>query len=95
MTLFYQEASRLWKETEGRDSLTKIQAALLLFLVLGKHGRDKVGQTFLHEACRIARNLGLFRVSSASSHQRPEGVSDEKWTRVRSVTAWALFNFQL
>lgn len=95
MTLFYQKARRLWEEAEGQDSLTKIQAALLLYLVLGKHGRDKVGQGFLIEACRIARDLGLFRVPFASSQQRTDRVSIEKWTRVRAVTAWALFNFQL
>ncbi|KAF2703392.1 hypothetical protein K504DRAFT_177266 [Pleomassaria siparia CBS 279.74] len=93
-TLFYKEARRLWELEEGQDSLPRLQAALCLYMVLGKHGRDKVGHTFLVEACRIARDLGLFRVSSSSS-QRPRRVPQDKWEKTRAVTAWALFNFQL
>ncbi|KAH7135056.1 hypothetical protein B0J11DRAFT_575675 [Dendryphion nanum] len=91
ITLFYKKARRLWEEAEGQDTITKLQAALLLFLVLGKHGRDKVGHSFLVEACRIARDLGLFRVASSSSQIKPQGVSFVKWTRVRAVTATMSF----
>jgi hypothetical protein len=95
ITQFYNEARRLWELEEGQDSLTRLQAALLLFLVLGKHGRDKVGHMFLGEACRVGHHIGLFRFSSSSSTQRPPGVSEATWERARAVTAWALFNFQL
>src|SRR4051794_2142500 len=91
LTEFYREARRLWELEEGRESLTRIQSALCLFMVLGKHGRDKVGSMFLGEACRMARDMGLFRVS-LPSQQKP--VND-RWEKSRAVTAWSLFNFQL
>ncbi|KAF2788826.1 hypothetical protein K505DRAFT_254615 [Melanomma pulvis-pyrius CBS 109.77] len=62
----------------------------LALIVLGKHGRDKVGHTFLVEACRIARHLDLFRVLPSTSIQRPQGITEAKWERSRAVTAWAL-----
>ncbi|KAF2465245.1 uncharacterized protein BDR25DRAFT_337166 [Lindgomyces ingoldianus] len=95
LTLFYREARRLWELEEGQDSLPRLQSALLLFVVLGKHGRDKVGYTFLVEACRIAQDLGLFTLSETTSAQKPQEVPLEKLERARTVTAWALFNFQL
>ncbi|KAF9737088.1 C6 transcription factor [Paraphaeosphaeria minitans] len=94
ITRFYWEARRLWEAGEGEDSLTRVQAALALFMVFGKHGRDRVGYMFLQEACRITRTLGLFRLPSSAT-QRPQHITLEKWERARSVTAWALFNFQL
>lgn len=94
ITRFYREARRLWEAGEGEDSLTRVQAALALFLVFGKHGRDRVGYMFLQEACRLTRTLGLFRLPSPAT-QRPQHISLERWERARSVTAWALFNFQL
>ncbi|KAF2113856.1 hypothetical protein BDV96DRAFT_118510 [Lophiotrema nucula] len=95
LTLFYKEARRLWEDGEGEASLPRLQAAMLLWLVLGKHGRDKVGHTFLLEACRIARELNLFRLLPPNVLPKPSTVSLTKTERVRSVTAWALFNFQL
>ncbi|KAF2728171.1 hypothetical protein EJ04DRAFT_109897 [Polyplosphaeria fusca] len=91
---FYKEARRLWEVGEGRASLPRLQAALLLFMVLGKHGRDKVGHVFLLEACRMARELGLFRLGHASA-PASQTTSSKKMGKVRCVTAWALFNFQL
>lgn len=95
ITLFYKEARRLWELEEGQESLPKLQAALLLYVVLGKNGRDKVGHMFLDQACRAARNLGLFRLSPSKSMLKPRGASEEAWERSRAATAWALFNFQL
>lgn len=66
--------------------------------VLGKHGRDKVGHGFLVEACRIGRELELFRFSPPTHIQKPYGVPWAQWERAqksRATTAWALFNFQL
>lgn len=95
ITRFYREARRLWETEEGEgDNLTRIQAAVALYLVFEKHGRDKVGNFFLQEACHIAQKLGLFRLPS-SSEPRPLHISQDRWDRARSVTAWALFNFQL
>ncbi|KAF2021291.1 hypothetical protein BU24DRAFT_18465 [Aaosphaeria arxii CBS 175.79] len=93
ITRFYKEAKALWEAGEGQDSLTRLQAAMCLYLVLGKHGRDKVGYTMLAEACRIGRDLGLFRLTSSSP--KSSSVSSARWEKARAVTAWALFNFQL
>jgi hypothetical protein len=95
MTDFYNEARRLWAAEEGTESLTRIQAAMCIYMILGKFGRDKVGHTFLTEACRMARDMGLFRLGPCPAWQKPKGVSWEKWERARGVTTWALFNFQL
>ncbi|KAH7396357.1 hypothetical protein BKA66DRAFT_566849 [Pyrenochaeta sp. MPI-SDFR-AT-0127] len=94
-TVFYKEARRLWDLESGKDSLTKIQAGICLFLVLGKHGRDKVGHTFLLEACRMGRELGLFQVQQPNASQYTPSVPQRRLDEVRAVTAWALFNFQL
>jgi hypothetical protein len=94
MTRFYREARRLWELGEGQDTLPRLQAALCLFMIEGKHGRDKVGHSFLLEACRIARSLGLFRLPSSPA-QNPSHVSFDTWAKARAVSAWALFNFQL
>jgi len=93
ITRFYQEARRLWDEEEDQNSLARVQAALALFMVFGKHGRDKVGYVFLQEACRIAQSLGLFQLSTSAA--RPHHIPIKKWDKARAVTAWALFNFQL
>jgi len=94
-TLFYKEARRLWELEEGQNDLPRLQAAMCLYMVLGKHGRDKVGHCFLVEACRIASEIGLFSILPSTSVQKPYGVPEEKWERARAVTAWTLFNFQL
>ncbi|KAJ4377619.1 hypothetical protein N0V83_000446 [Neocucurbitaria cava] len=94
-TMFYKEARRLWDLEEGKDSLTKLQAGLCLFMVLGKYGRDKVGHTFLLEACRIGRDLGLFQSQPLEASWSRSSETQRKWENVRAVTAWALFNFQM
>lgn len=76
-------------------SIYSANTCLAKDLVLGKHGQDKVGHTFLEEACRIGRALGFFSSEPASTSQCPTHVSPAKWQTVRAVTAWALFNFQI
>ncbi|KAL5113393.1 hypothetical protein ACEQ8H_008737 [Pleosporales sp. CAS-2024a] len=95
MTAFYREASRLWHLHAAHASLTRIQAAICLYLFLGKSGRDKSAHVFLAEACRMSEELGLFGRPSAHGSQAPFSVPQEKWELVRAVTAWSLFNFQL
>jgi hypothetical protein len=94
-TKFYEEATRLWESEERKDSLTRLQSAMLLYMVLGKNGRDKAGHTYLVDACRMARDLGLSCLSTSTQLLKPFEVSDGRWERARAVTAWALFNFQL
>ncbi|KAH8731934.1 hypothetical protein GQ44DRAFT_766978 [Phaeosphaeriaceae sp. PMI808] len=96
MTAFYKEAIRLWKLEDGISSLTNIHAALCLYLVLGKIGRDNAGHLFLVDACRMSQELGLFRSKTwQSSSPKPLHVPQEKWNTMEAATAWAVFNFQL
>ncbi|KAF1996448.1 hypothetical protein P154DRAFT_320031 [Amniculicola lignicola CBS 123094] len=94
-TLFYEEARRLWEVEERKYTISRLQAAMLLFMVLGKHGRDKDGHPFLLEACHIAQELKLFRLPPTASGNKMPGLSEQKWEKARAVAAWSLFNFQL
>ncbi|KAF3054193.1 hypothetical protein E8E11_012008 [Didymella keratinophila] len=94
-TSFYYEARRLWDLEEGKDSLTKVQAGMIFYLVLAKYGRDRDGQRFLLEACISAQNLGLFDHESPQNKTTPTHISVDRWRRARAVTAWAVYNFQL
>ncbi|KAF1928400.1 uncharacterized protein M421DRAFT_63540 [Didymella exigua CBS 183.55] len=94
-TSFYYEARRLWVIESGRDSLTKVQAGMIFYLVLAKYGRDRDGQRFLVEACKSAQNLGLFDEETSQNSGTPTHISVDRWRRARAVTAWAIHNFQL
>lgn len=94
-TSFYYEARRLWDLEDGKDHLTKVQAGMILYLVLAKYGRDREGQSFLTEACKSAQNLGLFDFESPHNKTTPTHISVDRWNRARAVTAWAVHNFQL
>ncbi|KAF2826881.1 hypothetical protein CC86DRAFT_406123 [Ophiobolus disseminans] len=95
MTAFFKEATRLWDLEPDDRSLTRIQAGICLYLFLGKHGRDKAGHVFLAEACRIGQDLGLFGSESPHATQKHSSIPMNKWSHMRAVTAWTLFNFQL
>jgi hypothetical protein len=69
---------------------------MLLYLILGKLGRDKVGHFYLVEACKLGERLGMYGPGFGTGHVRkPEGISSEQWLGAKGVTAWSLFNFQL
>ena len=70
-----------------------MQAALVLYLVSAKHGRDKAGHNFLVDACRMGQELGLFTIQTPLNKE--EDLAEDKLSRLRTVTAWGLFNFQL
>lgn len=93
LNMFYKEARRLW-DLEEADSLTKIQSAMILYIIIGSHGRDKDGDTFLVEACNKGKALGLFDASVPDTLHKPEVMEVTKWLKLRTVVAWALFNFQ-
>lgn len=94
ITYFYSEARRQWDIEARHSSLPRLQAAMVLFMVLGKLGRDTDGYHFLEEACRMARELGLAG-SEYPATPCPVNVREADWSRVRAVTAWSLFNFQM
>ncbi|KAF3009503.1 hypothetical protein E8E13_003784 [Curvularia kusanoi] len=94
-TSFYYEARRLWDLENGKDHLTKVQAGMIMYLVLAKYGRDREGHKFLAEACKSAQKLGLFDFESPYNKATPTHISADRWNRARAVTAWAVYNFQL
>jgi hypothetical protein len=84
---FTAEAKRLWDlACMGESKLTTIQAALILNRVINLNGLDRIGHAYLERALAMAHDLQIFR-----------GQSDEatKIQKVRLVTAWSLFNWQV
>lgn len=71
----------------------------MIDVALRKHGGDKIGHSYLLEACRIGRDLGIFDGHTPLRNQGGPDYYGEEWnkelTKVLAVTAWALFNFQM
>lgn len=98
ITAFFTEARRHWDEEEGSENLPKVQADMLLYLILGKLGRDKVGHFYLQEACKLGEHFSLHGPESPygpGDARKPKSLSREQWMQAKGVTAWSLFNFQL
>jgi len=92
---FYQEAREHWHAQEGQDSIIRTQASMIMTYVLNQQGRDKVGMMFQAEALRTARTLGLFNVEPPLFALTPPfGISQDNWDLHRTVTAWALYNWE-
>jgi hypothetical protein len=87
--LFFQEARHLWNTSESRDSIKLVQASLELVYYHYANGQDKIGDRYLYDSIRMARNLGLFRKDRAPQAIDPE----DKMNQARAVTAWSLFDF--
>ena len=83
---FLAEAKRLWELEISQNKLTTIQAAGILNLIYNVDGVDKIGLTYLEEAVRMAKVVGLF---SGASKLKSQG-SDV----AREFTAWSLFNWE-
>ncbi|KAI9163566.1 nitrate assimilation regulatory protein nira [Paramyrothecium foliicola] len=62
---FFAETKRLWELERLREpSLTTLQAALVMTLILNMGGLDKLGMTYLIQAAAMAHNLQLFDSSN-------------------------------
>ncbi|KAH7191735.1 nitrate assimilation regulatory protein nirA [Fusarium flagelliforme] len=84
---FFAETKRLWELERLREpSLTTLQAALVITLVLNMGGLDKLGMTYLIQGAAMAHELGLF--------DSPGTVRDTKLRNARDFTAWGLFYLQ-
>ncbi|KAJ9421251.1 nitrate assimilation regulatory nirA [Fusarium oxysporum] len=67
-------------------SLTTLQAALVMTLILNMGGLDKLGMTYLIQAASMAHNLQLF--------DSPSTVRDIEVRNPCDFTAWGLFYLQ-
>ncbi|KAI1674091.1 Zn-C6 fungal-type DNA-binding domain protein [Pyrenophora tritici-repentis] len=85
--LFLAETKRLWElEVSESLSLTTVEAALILQIVMNENGLDRVGLSYMLQALLIAKEIDLF--------QKPKWSANEELTKARAVTAWRFFNWQ-
>ncbi|KAF1912974.1 hypothetical protein BDU57DRAFT_340740 [Ampelomyces quisqualis] len=84
---FTAEANRLWDlACLGESKLTTIQAATILNRVMNLNGLDRIGYAYLERSLAMAHDLQIF------GSQADEAT---KMQKVRLVTAWSLFNWQV
>jgi len=89
-TFFLVEAKQLWHLEEGTESVTCIAASGILHGLYWCQGKDKVGFTYLAQAVRMAKDMGLLRkktVSEVYITRQPEVRHS------RAVVAWGLFTY--
>ncbi|KAH6663569.1 hypothetical protein F5X68DRAFT_218053 [Plectosphaerella plurivora] len=89
-TLGYQflaEAKRLWEiDISSGPTITTLQAALVMQLLLNISGMDKVGRMYGRQITGIARELGLF---GYLTH-----IEDPRLLQAHQFMAWSLFCLQ-
>ncbi|KAF2108725.1 hypothetical protein BDV96DRAFT_587169 [Lophiotrema nucula] len=84
---FLAEAERLWRLEDGKSRLTTVQAAIIIQILYGINGLDKVGHAYLLQGLAMAHDMNLFLPT-------PEG-SSARMRNTRHFTAWCLFNHQV
>ncbi|KAI9686064.1 MAG: hypothetical protein M1822_004047 [Bathelium mastoideum] len=81
---FLAEAKRLWELEQGaKSSLTTIQAALVINVILNMQSMDKLGMTYTVQALNMAHKLGLF---GPLTHLRSKRRQDSF-----ALTAWNIY----
>ncbi|KAJ9297413.1 transcriptional regulator family: Fungal Specific TF [Paecilomyces variotii] len=87
---FHAEAERLWKEEDGKVSLTNLQGVILMVSTLNLWGKDKLCWLMLRQAVQMAQDLELLQASELSSDiwQGPRSKSMEQSS---ALTACGLF----
>lgn len=88
--IFFKEAKKCLDIEDCKDSLTILQASLEFVYYYYCVGQDKMGDKHLYDSLRIANNLGLFRQNSSDTAR--SGSYEAKTEKVRSVTAWCVFD---
>ncbi|QIX02099.1 hypothetical protein AMS68_007616 [Peltaster fructicola] len=83
---FTVEAKRLLEMEREQDSLTTIQALLILGIDCNRNAIDKVGWNYFAQAVVMARRMGLM---SALHH-----VTDSDERLAKAKTGWAVFTWQ-
>ncbi|KAJ5171393.1 Transcription factor [Penicillium coprophilum] len=87
---FFREAQRLWEVEDDEHDLPNIQALLVMCCVFKCQGRVRKSWMMLNQAVQLARDIGLFDTPAVFKNK----VSPEI-ERVRSITAWGVFNMSL
>ncbi|KAK4981343.1 hypothetical protein LTR50_007903 [Elasticomyces elasticus] len=92
---FFEEARRQLFDEEGKESMTTVQALVTMAYVSCCNGRDRVGEIYYDRAFRTAQQMSLLRSPSTWSRPGPDRRNiAQKLDRVRSKTAWGMFNYQ-
>ncbi|KAJ5666219.1 Transcription factor [Penicillium maclennaniae] len=115
---FFQEAERLWNAQRGRQTLSNIQALLMMCSVLLSQGEVQQGWFLLRQAAQMGQDMGLlmlprvvnpfkeeirFVMPSISElsddHVKREDDDEDsilhQMERIRTITAWGIFNLNL
>lgn len=80
---FFAEARRLWDmDRLEPDSVTTIQAGMIMNIIYNVYSMDKVGLSYGAQASAMAYKMGLFKL--------PDEVTDPSLQIVRDFTAWGL-----
>ena len=80
------EARRLRELEVHGDSLTTIQATMIMSIAHNLNAMDKVGSSYMEQSCAMARRMKLFDPHPADM--------DDKTKSSRGMTAWAIFSIQ-
>jgi hypothetical protein len=80
------EARRLRELEVYEDSLTTVQATMVMALTYNMNAMDKIGWSYTEQAYAMARRIKLF-------DPHPVGM-DDKTKSARGLTAWAIFAWQ-
>jgi hypothetical protein len=79
------EARRLRELEVNHDSLTTVQATMVMSLTYNMDAVDKVGWSYCEQGYIMAHRMGLFD---------PYPITmDDKSKSARGLTAWAIFSF--
>ncbi|KAJ6108528.1 Transcription factor [Penicillium sp. IBT 18751x] len=115
---FFQEAERLWNAQRGRQTLSNIQALLMMCSVLLSQGEVQQAWFLLRQAAQMGQDMGLlmlprfvnpfkeeirFVMPSISElsddHVKREDDDEDsilhQMERIRTITAWGIFNLNL
>jgi hypothetical protein len=81
---FLAEAKRLWElALNEKNSLTTIQAALVINIIMNMYSLDKVGMTYAVKAVAMSHELELF-----TPHTHSNGTASQQ---SYGFTAWSVF----
>ena len=84
---FFAEVRRLLELEVGKNNLTNVQAALVLFLIHAVDGLDRVGEPYLLQPIGMVQRMGLL------AHLHYPGNAEAQ--QAQAFTAWCLFGFQV
>jgi hypothetical protein len=82
---FLGEARRLWDREKTTNSITTVQAAIVLAATFNSNGVDKIGSEYDAVGTQMAVEMGLFD-SLSHLQSRRERI-------VYTVTAWGVFGW--